>query len=789
MISSASAVRRLIARLCLHSAMEAPTHIGEVTLHPHQQAALDRLRPMLDELGGAMLADDVGLGKTYVALALAATAGRPLVIAPASLRPMWRDAARRTATAPAFISYERLSRDTLPAGDFTLVILDEAHHARTPGTRRYDAIARLCSNARVLLLSATPIHNTRRDLLALFALFLGARALDLDDEAAARLIVRREHGDIATAAPLPELGEPEWLMAGDDEPLLEHILALPPPLPPREAGDGGALLAVSLVRQWASSRTALAGTLRRRLARATALSAALESGCYPSRSELASWAGDDDAVQLAFAELLAPADGRSATLLRAVQAHATALRALLRRASGAADIDAARVGCLAELRERHAGERIVAFSHSADTVRLYFRGLCGQPRVGALTASGGMVASGAISRRATVERFAPAGSHVHPPRAIERIDLLITTDLLSEGINLQDASVVVHLDLPWTSARLAQRVGRSRRLGATHRRTAVYALAPPAPAEALLRVEQRLRAKAAIADATLGQTESLPPEVTPDEPRQLPLPHSSAVQWRERLARALRLWLNDDADRGPVGATPGERPDERQVPRQESSWKDAASIVAAEASASLVPGATRVRLVAAVRAPMPGVLALVHDGEQHVLIAQAPGERPTDDVRRVVEAIELVERAASEEVLVDEAFLADALAAAEVWMAERSGRHASGVTSHLAATVRRQAVRRIAQITAGSSRDRRPALAALATAARRAVAAPFGIGAEHVLQDLVAAQGEPESWLRAVIAFGEAHRDTEVHASEPEAGHIVALLLLQPEHAAVLAEA
>ena len=46
------------------------------------------------------------------------------------------------------------------------------------------------------------------------------------------------------------------------------------------------------------------------------------------------------------------------------------------------------------------------------------------------------------------------------------VDLLIATDLLSEGLNLQDASVVVHLDLPWTAARLTQRIGRVWRVGA-----------------------------------------------------------------------------------------------------------------------------------------------------------------------------------------------------------------------------------------------------------------------------------------------------------------------------------
>jgi superfamily II DNA/RNA helicase len=82
--------------------------------------------------------------------------------------------------------------------------------------------------------------------------------------------------------------------------------------------------------------------------------------------------------------------------------------------------------------------------------------------------------------------------------------LLITTDVLSEGLNLQEASVVVHLDYPWNPARLDQRIGRVRRLGSRHHVVTVYALAPPAPAERLLRIDERLRDKLRVAQRTIG---------------------------------------------------------------------------------------------------------------------------------------------------------------------------------------------------------------------------------------------------------------------------------------------
>src|SRR5687767_2637036 len=64
--------------------------LGEITLHPHQLEALARLEFAVTKFGGALLADDVGLGKTFVALAVARRlASRTIVAAPTALCAMW----------------------------------------------------------------------------------------------------------------------------------------------------------------------------------------------------------------------------------------------------------------------------------------------------------------------------------------------------------------------------------------------------------------------------------------------------------------------------------------------------------------------------------------------------------------------------------------------------------------------------------------------------------------------------------------------------------------------------
>ena len=126
--------------------------------------------------GGALLADAVGSGKTYVALAVAATLnprGSTACVVPATLAAQWCLAAARTGVRVEIVSHERLSRGSTPQGARGLVIIDESHHFRNPRTRRYGFIAPWLVGRPVLLVTATPVVNRLADLS--FQLRLGIR--------------------------------------------------------------------------------------------------------------------------------------------------------------------------------------------------------------------------------------------------------------------------------------------------------------------------------------------------------------------------------------------------------------------------------------------------------------------------------------------------------------------------------------------------------------------------------------------------------------------------------------
>ena len=483
-MSALATTRATIARAILGEDGARPDILGTITLRPHQADAVRRVRAAIAEFGGALLADEPGLGKTFVALAIARDTGRTVVVAPAALRAMWHEAASQAEAPITFVSFETLSRREFAFGENrpALVIVDEAHHACTPAAARYGRLAQLTSNTNVLLLSATPVRNRRVELNALLSLFLGPRAAVLDEGARSRCIIRRAD----RTQERPNVIGPRWIPTPSSIDLAAAIRTLPPPLPALDGREARALLSVTLVRCWTSSLAALHTALTRRLQRGAAFDAILEAGRVPTRAELRAWVVGDDSLQLAF-PLFVDACAVDADAWRiTLRTHLEAVRSLRERISSLVIGDAAdRARVLLNIREQHPGLRIVAFTAFAATAESLFRELRSQPGVALLTARGARTVSGARPRADILTALGPEAARSVSNRA-DSISLVVTTDVLSEGVNLQGAGVVVHLDLPWTPAALEQRVGRVARIGSLHTTVFEYGIAPqPRAARAL----------------------------------------------------------------------------------------------------------------------------------------------------------------------------------------------------------------------------------------------------------------------------------------------------------------
>lgn len=146
-----------------------------------------------------------------------------------------------------------------------------------------------------------------------------------------------------------------------------------------------------------------------------------------------------------------------------------------------------------------------------------FRGRVAPPIMGSYAKTHERGATGGVDqggRASTIAGFAPdtAGpvSIDGKPTAKNEFDLLFTTDVLAEGVNLQQAGQMINYDLPWNPMRIVQRHGRVDRIGSKHDYVYLGLFFPSARLDALLQLEDRLEAKLALADAAVGAGEVLP---------------------------------------------------------------------------------------------------------------------------------------------------------------------------------------------------------------------------------------------------------------------------------------
>jgi hypothetical protein len=468
-------------------------------------------------------------------------------------------------------------------------------------------------------------------------------------------------------------------------------------------------------------------------------------------------------MQLAFPELVAAqgsgGDAATAGLLARARRHATGVRHALRvlaETDGAAD--EARCDLLRTIRRRHRGHQVVVFSQYAESVGAVFRRLRRDGRVAAVTAHGAWVAGGPMSRGEVLARFAPLAHDARKPSDADAIDVLLATDLLSEGLNLQDAAVVVHLDLPWTAARLTQRMGRVWRIGSRHDCVYEYALAPPAPAAALLRLLERLQRKAGAAWSAVGDPFA-------------PLVARSAFTSDARD-------LDGVARRGPRGVSETTEALRRTL----MGWAAAAAPVRHPASPDdgTEPRDRDAMVVAAVRSERDGWLALVGDDHDVQLVAGGDGRAATTEPARILEA---ATAAGGPPCAGAPSRVARVLREIDAHRAAACAADAAGVPG-VGARAQALVANRIAVIAAGAPVHRRAAVSRLAAQARETVARAHSAGEERLLAALLPGVTDDEShdpaevWLRRVIDTGSANPTESIRVPEAAAGRAAPLALI-----------
>jgi superfamily II DNA or RNA helicase len=156
------------------------------------------------------------------------------------------------------------------------------------------------------------------------------------------------------------------------------------------------------------------------------------------------------------------------------------------------------------LTETHPNEKVLIFTQFADTVRY----LEAQLKQRGLRSMAG-VTSDTDDPTLQVRRFSPVSnqkrSQISPDQELR---VLIATDILSEGQNLQDCAIVVNFDLPWAIIRLIQRAGRVDRIGQQSANILCYSFLPAEGVEKIIRLRERVRQRLSDNAEVVGTDES-----------------------------------------------------------------------------------------------------------------------------------------------------------------------------------------------------------------------------------------------------------------------------------------
>ena len=565
-------------------------------LFPFQRVAVDHALTMFNLYGGVIIADVVGIGKTYVGTALLKYLQqeyRPLIICPPHLQDMWEVFCAEYEIDAKILSDGILSQEKFELyqnykyKDRDLVLIDESHHFRNNDNRRYENLHQFMSSreAKAILLTATPFSNRSDDLKNQIMLFhtsdqtnippaneIGIKRffkkVDEGDADLADLLrnimIRRTRRYILSQYGKTDEKNPnrKYLTVGDErkyfpdremhtlsydidkvynknyEKIVSKLqkgqltfaryspgLYLKPKYeeeyPYNELKTTGpklvALIRHLILKRMESSQQAFKETIEQFIRTHKIFLKILEKRQMPigetavkDMYEVASepdFNFDDEKKLNEIAEHISESEDTkykfeafkieelTSSIVSDLSVFAD-IRDLIEDCTHKNDDKLHR---LQKLLDKYAGKKVLVFSEFSTTIQYlydYVKSKDKTERVYAQLSNSMKVA----------QRFDPENNYVDEkiPKS-EQTLLVLTTDVLSEGVNLQAGQVVINYDFHWNPVRLIQRAGRVDRLGSKNEIVMVHNFLPDPKIEEDLRLEESVGNKINEIQRVIGE--------------------------------------------------------------------------------------------------------------------------------------------------------------------------------------------------------------------------------------------------------------------------------------------
>ena len=153
-----------------------------------------------------------------------------------------------------------------------------------------------------------------------------------------------------------------------------------------------------------------------------------------------------------------------------------------------------------------ANKKIIVFTESMETGNYLFENLSSEfpNEVFFYCSDGGRTTSGRVVRseakRLIRDNYDPSSKTQE-----DTIKILLSTDVLAEGVNLHRSFSVINYDLPWNPTRVLQRVGRVNRVGTEHQAINIYNFFPTDESNTVINLEENIKSKIQAFHDTLGE--------------------------------------------------------------------------------------------------------------------------------------------------------------------------------------------------------------------------------------------------------------------------------------------
>lgn len=569
-----------------------------------QQEGFERAVRLLERHRACIVADAVGLGKTFIGLRLLdhyllkdrrpGYVPRAVVVCPAQLRELvWLKKLDEFGIKADVVSQEEISRKQFNVKQFSkydLVLVDESHNFRNSATNRYRNLQKLIGsgkrNKRVVLLTATPINNTLYDLYHQILLLtrnnetyyrewgitnlkgyfqaLAKGSVEIT-ELLMQTMVRRSRQDVIKRQ---QAGE-QIFIAGKEihfpKRQLEQFtynfedsftglysgianqidqLNLAPynirafkkrknQQDEAQVKRNEALVALMkslYLKRLESSLIAFENSISYQQEFQQEFDACLQEGRLLDSATFRKIlvAEIDEQESVGISELLDslpeidPKDYSLNQLRSQIAEDFQVLEDILLKLQKIREFTVAeqdydrKLVAFKQLLLKLKGQKVLVFSYFKDTAEYVHEKLLSDrdwlsamqtnkrsPAIDLLTG-----ATPTKQRFEKVKRFAPKANCPNDEDLQtyqrEEIDILICTDVLSEGQNLQDAGVLINYDLHWNPVRMIQRAGRIDRLGTDYDELFIYNCFPEEGLETLLGLVARLQERIATIDREVG---------------------------------------------------------------------------------------------------------------------------------------------------------------------------------------------------------------------------------------------------------------------------------------------